>query len=238
MTDPGADGRIRDLLRRMGGNAASPLFFGLAEEYRAAGRLPEAIRTLEKGLETHPDYVSARVGLGRAYLAAGRTEEAAEMFARALTLDPGNLVSARTLAEIHLARGDRLEAIKRYKLYLALSGDRSVEEIIARVESEIGPAPPPSSDAQGRVLADLYFEQGHYSEALAAYDGLSRAHPSDASLARHKREAAARLAAAASGTAPSPPAETASSPSPEPNASLREARIGALRRWLGVIQTR
>ncbi len=235
MTDPSAEARIRDLRRRMGGNAASPLFFRLAEESRAAGHQPEAIRTLEKGLEAHPDYVSARVALARAYLDAGRADEAAEMFARALTLDPGNLVSARSLADIHLSRGDRLEAIKRYKLYLALSGDRAVEEIIERVESEIGPAPPASSDAQGRVLADLYFDQGHYAEALAAYDGLARAHPSDGGLARQKREAAARLAAATKASSSREPGAPAS---PDTDAARRGARIGALKRWLSVIQIR
>ena len=189
------------------------------------------------GIQTYPHYVSAKVALGRAYLEAGRTDEAAEMFARALTLDPGNLVSARSLADIHLSRGDRLEAIKRYKLYLALSGDRAVEEIIERVESEIGPAPPASSDAQGRVLADLYFDQAYYAEALAAYEGLARTHPSDAGLARQKGEAAARLAAAAA-VPPSREPDAPSSPPRVTDTARRGARIGALKRWLSVIQKR
>jgi Tfp pilus assembly protein PilF len=228
LSDSAAEARIQALRRRVGQNAASPLFVGLAEEYRAAGQLPEAIGTLEKGLEAHPHYVSARVALARAYLEAGRTEDAAAMFAKALELDPGNLVAARCLADILLSRGDRLEAIKRYKLYRALSGDRSVDEIIRRVGAEIGPAPPAASDAQGRILADLYFDQGHYQEAFAAYEGLSSAHPSDAGLSRRKIEAAARLAAAT----------PSSAPAPDPGAALRGARIGALKRWLAVIQTR
>jgi len=237
LTDPAAEAHIRDLRRRIGQNAASPLFFGLAEEYRAAGQLPEAIGTLEKGLEAHPRYVSARVALARAYLEAGRTEDAAATFAKALELDPANLVSARCLADIHLSRGDSLEAIKRYKLYRALSGDRSVDEIIGKLEAKIGPAAPAASDAQGRVLADLYFDQGHYAEAFAAYEGLSSAHPSDAGLARQKSEAADRLAAVAPPAAAAPPSP-APPPEPDPDAGRRGARIGALKRWLAVIQIR
>jgi tetratricopeptide (TPR) repeat protein len=240
-TEPGGEERIRELKRRITLNPASPHFVGLAEEYRAAGQFPEAIGALEKGLEARPGYVSARVALARAYLEAGRTEDAAAMFAKALELDPANLVSARCLADIHLSRGASLEAVKRYKLYRALSGDRSVDEIIEKLEAEIGPAAPAASDAQGRVLADLYFDQGHFAEAFAAYEGLSSAHPSDAGLARQKSEAADRLAAAVPPAAVVPPAAAAPpSPAPppdsDPGARRRGARIEALKRWLAVIQ--
>lgn len=228
MRDPASEARIRDLLGRIARNAASPLFVGLAEEYRAAGDLPEAIRTLEKGILSHPVYVAARVALGRAYLEAGRPEAAAEMFSRALALDPANMVSARSLAEIHLARGERIEAIKKFKLYRALSGDRAVGGIIGRLEAELGSAPR-SAEPRGRVLADLYFEQGHYGEALAAYEELARADPSEAGLLRRKSEAAERLAAA---TSASPAVARPSGAKPT------GARILALKRWLSVIQKR
>jgi tetratricopeptide (TPR) repeat protein len=230
LDDPAAEARIQALRRRVERDTTSRLFVGLAEEYRAAGHLPEAIGTLEKGLATHPDYVSARVALARAYLEAGRTDDAAAMFVKALERDPGNLVAARCLADIHLSRGDRLEAIKRYRLYRDLSGDRAVDEIIEKAEAEIGPNPQPASDARGRVLADLYFKQGHYAEALAAYEGLWRADPSDPELARQKSETAARLEAAGPG---SPAASR-----PDPDATRRAARIEALKRWLAVIKTR
>ena len=228
LMDPRAEARIRDLRRRMGQSPASPLFVGLAEEYRAAGRLPEAIQALEKGILAHQSYVAARVLLGRAYLEAGRPEDAAQMFASALALDPANMVSARSLAEIHLSRGEKVEAISRYKLYHALSGDRAVEEIIGKLQDELGPEPPPAGEVGGRVLADLYFEQGHFSEALTAYEGLWRADPGDAELERRKSEAGERLA----GGEPGPGA------SGEPEAARTAARIQVLKRWLSVIQKR
>jgi len=233
MTDPSAEARIRDLKRRITQDATSPLFIGLAEEYRASGQLSEAIRTLEKGIQTYPHYVSAKVALARAYLEAGQTGDAALLFSRILALDPGNLISARALADIHLTRGDRLEAVKKYKLYRALSGDRSVNEIISRIEDELPPAsappPAPAPKTGGRALADLYFEQGHYTEALAIYEELALAEPEDAEIAGRLREAASRL------PSKSPIAQT---PSGGGQAARRQAKIQALKGWLRVIQIR
>ncbi len=229
MTDAGAEERIRQLRRRVEQDSTSPLFVGLAEEYRAAGRLPEAIRALEKGLHVHPHYVSAQVALARAYLEAGRTDEAVAMFTTALASDRGNPVSARSLADIYLSRGERLEAVKKYKLYRALSGDRSVDEVIEGIEKDLGETPETAAGPSGRVLADLYLSQGHYSEAAALYGQLAGSNPDDGELARLRKEAEARLTAAG-GVSPSPAPE-------KDRAGLRRAKVEALKRWLSVIQT-
>ncbi len=228
MSDPSAEVRIRELKRRITQDATSPLFIGLAEEYRACGRLSEAIRTLEKGILSHPNYVSAKVALARAYLEAGQTGDATALFSKVLALDPGNLISARSLAEIYLSQGERLGAVKKYKLYRALSGDRSVDEVIDRIEAELPPAPAPAAEPPGRILADLYLEQGHSAEALAIYDELARAHPADAEVSRLRAEAASRLP---------DPDPIPSFPSDE-DRSRRRAKVLALKRWLSVIQTR
>ena len=229
MADPGAEGRIRELKRRITQDPTSPLFMALAEEYRAAGHLPEAVRILEKGVNTYAGYVSARVALARAYLEVGRTEESITMFSRALASDPGNLVAARSLAEIHLSRGDRIEGIKKYKLYRALSGDRSVDEIIVKIGAELTGAPEAPKETpqpQGRVLADLYLAQGHPEEALAIYEELAQADPSNSELERLRQAAAAR------GSVQEPPAPLQS----EPALVRRQARVERLKRWLAVIQ--
>jgi len=123
----------------------------LAEEYRKTGRFAEALSTLQKGLLAHPRYVSAQVAQGRAYLESGQITEAIATFSKVLVADPGNLVSAKSLADIYLSRGESVEAIKKYKLYRALSGDRTVEDIIHRLEQEIAPPPPPPSLSEGSV---------------------------------------------------------------------------------------
>ena len=213
MTDLSSEIRIRELKRRIAQDPTSPLFIGLAEEYRAAGRLSDAIRTLEHGVHTHPNYISAKCALARAYLEAGHTGDAAALFERVLSMDPGNLVSARALADIALSRGDRLEAVKKLKLYRALSAYRGVEETIARIEAEI--ASPAPGEARGRVLARLYLEQGHPAEALEVLEEL-------------RLEAASQLSPQ---PAPAPP-----SASEDPAARRRAAAIGALRAWLAVIR--
>lgn len=339
-------------------DAGSRLFVALAEEYRKAGRVREALSALQKGLLAHPGYVAAQVALGRAYLEADQIIDAIATFTKVLTADPANLVAAKSLAEIYLGRGDNLEALKKYKLYRAISGDRRVDEAIARLEPQftakpivplkavitnealppppsfqendksrrpsrpslsrglsvsrapdlsdpfdvtsvafepgedsgqgrrpegffatptrdavIAPeslpvsemtsrilpaaefdaaptAPPPASEIRsgpeplstpstgdgaagpgkpsGRGLADLYYAQGHYAEALQIYDDLVSRHPFDEELKRKRRDSEARLL----------PAEaTTAGAAPDPALDRRMARIRVLKRWLSQVQT-
>ena len=146
------DARIRDLKRRLELDPSSRLFVSLAEEYRKAGRVADALITLQQGLRNHPGYISAQVALGRAYLEAGNVSESIATFTKVLTADPGNLVSAKSLADIFLSRGESLEAIKKYKLYRALSGDRTVDDMVERLEKEIAPPAPRPSRSAGPVV--------------------------------------------------------------------------------------
>ncbi|HKA37347.1 MAG TPA: tetratricopeptide repeat protein [Thermoanaerobaculia bacterium] len=223
MTENSSEIRIRNLKRRIAQDPTSPLFIGLAEEYRAGGRLSDAIRVLEKGVHTHPHYISAKVALARAYLEAGHTGDAAALFERVLAVDPGNLVSARALADIALSRGDRLEAVKKLRLYRALSADRNVDEAIAKIEAEM--ASPAPGEPRGRVLARLYLEQGHPAEALEVLDDLARSEPGDPEIEALLKEAASRLEP-----------QSAPEPVPDPAAGRRAAKVRVLKQWLAVIR--
>jgi tetratricopeptide (TPR) repeat protein len=141
MPDPAAEARIRDLERRLDLDSGSRLFVSLAEEYRKVGRTRDALSALQKGLLAHPGYVAAQVALGRAYVEANQPSDAIATFTKVLVADPANLVAAKSLADIHLARNDNLEALKKFKLYRAISGDRKVDEMIAKLEPLVAPKP-------------------------------------------------------------------------------------------------
>jgi tetratricopeptide (TPR) repeat protein len=156
-----ADSRIRELERRVAREPGSRFFVPLAEEYRKAGRLPEAIQALESGLAVHDGYVAARIALARAHLEAGRIDDSVAAFSKALAEDPSNLVAAKALGDLHLSRGESLEALKKYLRYRAISGDRRMDALIQRLQAETsgggesagrGPAlPPPASAASGAI---------------------------------------------------------------------------------------
>jgi tetratricopeptide (TPR) repeat protein len=340
VVEPSAESRIRDLERRLELDPGSRLFVALAEEYRKKGRLSDSLSALQKGLLAHPSYVSAQVALGRVYLEAGQITEAIATFSKVLLADPGNLVSAKSLADLYYSRGESVEAVKKYKLYRALSGDRSVDELVAKIEKEFAPPPPVARKAMtaaappppppsflepsvqpvrplpagreaaplvdpfditsvpfepigertdsgveepfpvasrdlpletaprppqaaedeavtraiptspppppppvappreaaertepglsGRTLADLYFAQGHYAEALRIYDELAAAKPFDEEVKRLRRDAEARLLPAGSSS------EAARS---DPALERRLAKIRALKQWLSMLQT-
>lgn len=96
--------RIEELRRRVQCDPASIAFAALAEEYRRAGRIDEAIATCVAGLKRHSSYLSARVTLGCALLQAERLDEAQAEFELVLRGAPENLAAIRGLADIHERR--------------------------------------------------------------------------------------------------------------------------------------
>jgi tetratricopeptide (TPR) repeat protein len=93
--------RIDELRRRVEADPASFAFAVLAEEYRRAGRLDDAIATCRAGLARYPAYLSARATLGRALLEAGDLEGARDAFDAVLAAAPDHLVARRGLEQVH-----------------------------------------------------------------------------------------------------------------------------------------
>ena len=129
----------------------SRIFVGLAEEYRRAGRYEDALNTLKKGLESHPTYLSAQIALARLYQETWRTQEAIDAFSKVLAMDRENLVAAKALSELYESSQNPVEAIKKLKLYRAISGDRSIDDKIGRMEESIHLAEEPAATMALRI---------------------------------------------------------------------------------------
>ena len=99
------DSRISELERRVASDPASIAFAQLAEEYRRAGRLDEAVRVCRAGLSRHPGYPSARVTLGRALLAKGLHDDARLELHAAAAADPDNVTARRGMEELRRVCG-------------------------------------------------------------------------------------------------------------------------------------
>jgi tetratricopeptide (TPR) repeat protein len=104
------DDRLSDLERRVASDPASIAFAQLAEDYRRAGRLDDAIRVCRAGLALHPSHPSARVTLGRALLAQGLHDAAGTEFESAAREAPDHFVVRRGLDEWRRATGQPLPA--------------------------------------------------------------------------------------------------------------------------------
>lgn len=99
----------------------SKLFVPLAEEYKKAGMLEEAIEVLTKGLERQPNYLSARVSLGKIYMEKGMLNESRTEFEKVINAIPDNLYAHKKLAEIYTNLGDKDKAEKELFVVLKLN---------------------------------------------------------------------------------------------------------------------
>ena len=82
--------RIEDLRRRIQKDPTSIAFAQLAEEYRRAGQIKEAVDVCRAGLDIHPGYLSARVTLGRALIELDQRDEAQTELELVLASAPEN----------------------------------------------------------------------------------------------------------------------------------------------------
>ncbi|MHB8079844.1 MAG: tetratricopeptide repeat protein [Candidatus Krumholzibacteriia bacterium] len=221
MLDSGAniERQIQFYQRKYELNPHSRAFAPLADLYRKAGRLEEAIEVLEAGLTEHPRYVSALVILARCHVDAGRPAESGEAFARVLALDPDNLVALKSLAEMALAADDAARGAALLERVVFL--DPTDEPAAARLEQLRGGAAPPTAPAPatpGNVLLD------HNAVALAPNgEAVAPVAPDVADVAAVPEVAAAPEVTAAPDVAAVPevatvPAEPEAAAAPEPAA--------------------
>lgn len=129
---------IEELREKIEKEPDSRLFLPLAEEYRKAGMLDDAITALLNGLERQPRYTSARVALGRIYLEKDMLNEARAEFESVVKVAPDNLFAHRKLAEIYNETGETKRALAEYKEVLKLHPlDEEVKACVEALEGKL-----------------------------------------------------------------------------------------------------
>lgn len=115
-------------------------FAPLANEYRKAGEVDQAIAICRDYLPQQPGHMSGHIVYGQALYETRQFEEAKAVFETALSLDPENLIALRHLGDIALIVGDSAGARTWYGR--VLEADPRNEEIQAQLKSlDLLPAP-------------------------------------------------------------------------------------------------
>lgn len=136
---------IERLKERLERDPNSKLFVPLAEEYKKAGMVEEAINILLKGLERHPNYMSARVSLGKIYLEKGMLNEASQEFEKVVSAIPENLYAHKKLAEIYESLDKKNKAIEELRTVLRLN---PIDEVAAKTLASLEERLIPSQEAK------------------------------------------------------------------------------------------
>ena len=105
-----ATSEIEKLERRHAENPQGRYFAPLADAYRKADQVDQALVLVRSGLENHPDYLSAHIVLGRCLLDKKDDPGAAQAFQRVLSLDGENIIALKSLAEIAERQSDLVQA--------------------------------------------------------------------------------------------------------------------------------
>jgi len=128
---------IYEYLRRWQEDPTSRVFAPLAEAYRKAGMVDEAIEIAQDGVRIHPNYLGGRVALARALFDRQRYHEVIEQLEMPMQNAPDNLAGQRLLAESFLMTGRLAEALTSFKLLLYFAPmDAEAAKMVKELETQ------------------------------------------------------------------------------------------------------
>lgn len=160
-----------------GENPDGRVFIHLAEAYRRAGELDQALGVLQDGIGRHADYSSAHVVLGRVLQDQGKEPEAADAFRRVLELDAHNLVALRCLGDIARNTGRGEEALGYYRRLQEMEpADEELKDLILELEGgapalqEAAPVAEDGGQEQAEAWAAEATDEDAVEEPLPALD--------------------------------------------------------------------
>ncbi|MGA8212382.1 MAG: tetratricopeptide repeat protein, partial [Candidatus Sulfotelmatobacter sp.] len=143
--------RIEELERKFTENPRR-FFAPLANEFRKAGQLQEAIALCREFVPQQPGHMSGHIVLGQSLFEAGDYTEARAVFTTALELDPENLIALRHLGDIARLGADIPSARMWYQRVLEV--DPRNEDTVTLLASVNAVVTPPLA-AAGRTEGEV-----------------------------------------------------------------------------------
>lgn len=129
--------QIYHYLRKYQQDPTSRIFAPLAEAYRKAGLIQEAIEIARDGLRIHPHFVGGRVALARALFDQSKYGEVIKELEPVVLDAPDNIIAQKLLAESYLIQGRVVEALNSYKVLLfLLPQDSEVAKMVQEIEQK------------------------------------------------------------------------------------------------------
>ena len=164
---------IDKLEARFRDNPKGRNFAPLADAYRKAGLIDNAIDLCQNGLKLHPDYVSAYIVYARCLVDKKDDAGAQGVFQQVLELDSENIIALRGLAELAERNGrlnDEVEWLTRLLNADPMNGDAA--DALARAKSKAA-AKPAVADAETAPMAkpDFVVEHTAPSPDIEPFDG-------------------------------------------------------------------
>jgi predicted Zn-dependent protease len=131
------DPLIYKYLKKHQEDPSSRIFAPLAESYRKAGLVDEAIEIARDGLKIHPNFIAGRVSLARALFDKKLYQEVVSELTSVVEDIPDNLIAQRLLAESFLMLGRVAEALGAYKMLLYFAPqDAETAQLVQELENQ------------------------------------------------------------------------------------------------------
>ena len=223
--------RIDELKKKFDENPRR-YFAPLANEYRKAGDLEQAIQLCRAYLPQQPGHMSGHIVFGQALYESGQFEEAKGVFETALGLDPENLIALRHLGDIALQGGDPGGARQWYQR--VLDADPRNEEIAAQIATLDAarpetPAASPEPAAGGEAGGMSGWGEINPEQGAAGQQGTAAgagAKSSSSGLELRDSLGMPAIPAPAAATPAAPPAAAPPAPAPRTEGGLELERDG------------